>query len=140
MNNFEFQIVCVNCGRLAINIEDRVKAPREATVYCGDCGASRGTVGALRDLAVQTNPKVGLPARSQQPSQKDRTTCDPRSGGEISERYSELQRLRRQVRMAELLAFKSQRRQTETRRAIEAVGKKNAGPAIRMLGSPSNHF
>ena len=58
MNNFEFQIVCIDCGCLAIKIEDPVKAPREATVYCGDCGAARGTVGALRDLAVQTNSNV----------------------------------------------------------------------------------
>ena len=99
MNNFEFQIVCISCGGLAIKIEDPVKAPREATVYCGDCGAARGTVGALRDLAVQTNSNV--PTRSQPPPKNGRTTYDPHSGGEISERYDELQRLRQQVKMAE---------------------------------------
>jgi hypothetical protein len=109
MKNFEFQIVCINCGCLAIKIEDPVRAPREATVYCGDCGAARGTVGALRDLAVQTNSNV--PTRSQQPPKNGRTTNDPHSGGEISERYDELQRLRQQVKMAESLALKSQKRQ-----------------------------
>ena len=99
-NKFEFQIVCIDCGCLAIRIEDPVTASREAIVYCGDCGASRGTVGALRDLAVQANAE--LPLRSRIPSQNGRTTCDPR---DISERYSELQRLRRRVKMAESLAM-----------------------------------
>jgi Spy/CpxP family protein refolding chaperone len=66
-------------------------------------------VGALRDLAVETNSNV--PTGSQPPSQNGRTTNDPQSGGEISERYDELQRLRQQVKMAESLALKSQKRQ-----------------------------
>jgi hypothetical protein len=99
-NKFEFQIVCIDCGCLAIRIEDPVTASREAIVDCGDCGASRGTVGALRDLAVQANAE--LPLRSRITSQNGRTTCDPR---DISERYSELQRLRRRVKMAESLAM-----------------------------------
>ena len=101
-NKFEFQIVCIDCGCLAIKIEDPVTASREAIVYCGDCGASRGTVGALRDLAVQANAEP--PLRSRIPSQNGRTTCDPKSG-DISERYSELQRLRRRVKMAESVAM-----------------------------------
>jgi len=74
MKKFKFQIVCIDCGCLAIRIEDPVKASREATVYCGECGASRGTVGALRDLAVQTNPKV--PTRSPPPSKNGLTSYD----------------------------------------------------------------
>jgi len=109
MKKFKFQIVCIDCGCLAIRIEDPVKASREATVYCGECGASRGTVGALRDLAVQTNPKV--PTRSPPPSKNGRTSDDSHPGREISERYRELQRLRQQVKMAESLALKSQKRQ-----------------------------
>jgi hypothetical protein len=63
-NDVDFQIVCVNCGCLAIRIEDPLKASREAIAYCGDCGVSRGTVGALRDLAVQPNPAVEFSTRS----------------------------------------------------------------------------
>ena len=62
----EFQMVCIVCNGLAIRIEDPVRASREAIVFCGDCGASRGTVGALRDLAVRPNahavsPKATIP-------------------------------------------------------------------------------
>src|SRR5579871_5326738 len=56
-NEIGFRIVCT-CGCLSIRIEEPLKASREAIVYCGDCGASRGTVGALRDLAVQRHPDV----------------------------------------------------------------------------------
>ena len=110
-NKLEFQIVCTGCGCLAIRIEDPVNASREATIYCGDCGASRGTVGALRDLAVQANAEAALPSRSRIPSQNGPIAYDPQSG-EISERYGELQRLRRQVKMAESLAREPKRRLT----------------------------
>jgi hypothetical protein len=118
---FEFQIVCINCGCLAIRIEDPVNASREATVYCGDCGAVRGTMGALRDLAVQTNAEVVLPTRSRLPSQNGRTTYDPQSG-EMSERYGELQRLRRRVKLAESVAREPKRRLT----AIDRIRGGNA--------------
>ena len=71
-NNIDFQIVCIDCGCLGIRIEDPLKASREAIVYCGDCGASRGTMGALRDLAVQSNAEVKLPMRP---------WVSPRTGG-----------------------------------------------------------
>jgi hypothetical protein len=103
-DRYAFQIVCIDCGCLSIRIEDPVSASRDAIVYCGDCGGSRGTLGDLRDLAVQTNTEVTLPTGSQLPSRKGLTKYDPQSDGEISERYGELQRLRRQVKMAESLA------------------------------------
>jgi hypothetical protein len=60
----EFQMVCGECGSLTIKIENPERASREAIVYCGRCGVSRGTVGALRDLAVRTTPHPVLPTRS----------------------------------------------------------------------------
>ncbi len=54
--NVEFQMVCDDCGSLTIKIENPEGAPRETVVYCGHCGASRGTMGALRDLANRLNP------------------------------------------------------------------------------------
>ena len=58
--NVEFQMVCDDCGSLTIRIENPEGAPRETVVYCGHCGASRGTMGALRDLADRLNPHVPL--------------------------------------------------------------------------------
>ena len=49
--NVEFQMACDDCGSLTIKIENPEGASRETVVYCGHCGASRGTMGALRDLA-----------------------------------------------------------------------------------------
>jgi hypothetical protein len=111
MKKFGFQIICNDCGCLAVRIEDPIKASREAKVYCGDCGASRGTMGALRDLAVQTNTGVVLPTGSELPSIDGRTTYDLHSGREISEQYGELQRLRQQVKIAESAALRSRRPQ-----------------------------
>ena len=54
--NVEFQTVCDDCGNLTIKIENPEGASRETVVYCGHCGASRGTMGALRDLADRLNP------------------------------------------------------------------------------------
>jgi hypothetical protein len=65
-NDLEFQMVCCDCGSLTIKIENPVSASREAIVHCGECGASRGTMGALRDLAVRANvlpTKQRLPKR-----------------------------------------------------------------------------
>jgi hypothetical protein len=100
----DFQIICSKCGCLAIRIEDPVSASREATVYCGDCGASRGTVGALRDLAVRP---IGF--ASSATKSFDRTVDDPNSSPDISKQYEELQRLRRKVKMAESHAGKANR-------------------------------
>jgi hypothetical protein len=52
MNN-EFQMVCRDCGTLGIKIESPVDAPPETVVTCTNCGASRETIGALRDLATR---------------------------------------------------------------------------------------
>jgi hypothetical protein len=68
-NNVEFQMVCGDCGSLAITIENPVSASRKTIVYCGECGASRGTVGALRDLAVRPDAHV-LPTRPRLPKVK----------------------------------------------------------------------
>ena len=57
----EFQMVCGECGSLTIKIENPESASRQAIVYCGHCGASRGTMGVLRDLAVRTTPDPLLP-------------------------------------------------------------------------------
>jgi hypothetical protein len=54
--NVEFQMVCDDCGSLTIKIENPEGASRETVVYGGCCGASRGTIGALRDLADRLNP------------------------------------------------------------------------------------
>jgi hypothetical protein len=97
----DFQIVCSHCGCLAIRIEDPVNASREATVYCGDCGASRGTVGALRDLAVRPNGFTNFPTNS-----FDQTVDDPQCSRDISKQYEEIRRLRRKVQIAETLHAK----------------------------------
>jgi hypothetical protein len=102
-HNVEFQMVCIDCESLAIRIEDPVRASREAIVYCGDCGAPRGTVGALRDLAVRPNAHAVSPRRSRLSSLNGRSRDDPQSRGDTSEQYSELLRLRRQVQIAESL-------------------------------------
>jgi len=88
----EFQMVCGDCGSLAIKIENPVRAPRETIVFCGDCGASRGTLGALRDLAVLPDAHV-LPSRPQ--------PRKVRSCSELVSAHNELQSLRRKVQMAE---------------------------------------
>ena len=63
--NVEFQMVCDDCGSLTIKIENPEGASRETVVYCGHCDASRGTMGALRDLADRLNPHaVSLGDRS----------------------------------------------------------------------------
>jgi hypothetical protein len=88
----DFQMVCDDCGSLAIRIEKPESASREAIVYCGDCGAPRGTVGALRDLAVRLGAHV-LPARQRIPKLKSRS--------ELVTLHKELQSLRRKVQLAE---------------------------------------
>jgi hypothetical protein len=80
----EFQMVCGECGSLTIKIENPESASREAIVYCGHCGASRGTMGGLRDLAVRTAPHPVLPTRSRLPSlsyrSKKKKTPQPNLG------------------------------------------------------------
>ena len=92
-DDFEFQMVCCDCGGLAIIIEDPVSASRETIVQCGGCGASRGTVGGLRDLA----------ARAHVPSKRQQLQTD-NSCSELVLLHKELQSLRRKVRMSESAA------------------------------------
>jgi hypothetical protein len=98
----DFQMVCGDCGSLAIKIENPESASRNAIVYCADCGASRGTVGALRDLAVRLDVNTLPPDRPRLPSMNGRSR-KPNGRSEISERYNEVQSLRRKVQMAESL-------------------------------------
>ena len=114
-----FQIVCTDCGCLSIRIEEPLKASREATVYCGDCGTSRGTVGALRDLAVQRYPEIAFLTSSTVQHANGDTADDRRYGNGLSERYAELRRLRRQVEIAEWLARESNK--------PRAIGRTRAG-------------
>jgi hypothetical protein len=111
-NDIAFQIVCENCGCLSIKIEEPLKAKREAVVRCGDCGFSRGTVGALRDLSVQQYLDIAISAPTAAPLVRGPAASDKRPVTEISRRYGELQRLRQQVEIAEWLAAQSTRPST----------------------------
>jgi hypothetical protein len=82
-NDAEFQMVCRDCGSLAIKIEDPVGASPETVVNCGSCGTSRGTMGALRDLAT----RLQALGRSEK----------LKSGSELVSLHRELQSLRRKV-------------------------------------------
>ena len=106
-NDIAFQIVCAKCGCLSIKIEAPLKASRQDIVYCGDCGSSRGTVGELRDLAVQRYPDVVFSTPPLAVANGDRTDAQPIN--EMSKRYAELRRLRQQVELAEWLARESHR-------------------------------
>jgi hypothetical protein len=92
-NDFEFQMVCCDCGSPAIKIEDPVSASRETIVHCGECGASRGTIGALRDLA----------ARAQVPSKRQQLQTD-NSYSELVSLHKTLQSLPRKARMSDSAA------------------------------------
>jgi hypothetical protein len=89
----DFQIVCGKCGGLAVKIENPERASRETIVYCGDCGASRGTMGGLRDLAVLPEAHDVLPSKRRIPKAK--------SYSELVTLHKELQDLRRKVQTAE---------------------------------------
>jgi hypothetical protein len=91
--SIDFQMVCNNCGCLGIRIEDPEQASREAIVHCGDCGVSRGTVGALRDLAVRPEALAVQPIVNQAAKTKART--------KLVALHFELQSLRRQLQTAE---------------------------------------
>lgn len=94
-NSFDFEMECADCGSLAVKIENPELASREAIVYCADCGASRGTVGALRDLAMR--PDVHVPStRQRKPPVK--------SHSELVSLHNEIQSLRRKVQMMESTA------------------------------------
>lgn len=86
----DFQMVCANCGCLGIKIEDPERAPAEATVYCSVCGASRGNVGALRDLALRPDPYASLHGGAK-----------PKSPSKLVTLHNNLQSLRRKGQTAE---------------------------------------
>jgi hypothetical protein len=92
MNNIDFQMVCDDCGSLAIRIENPENALREEIVHCGDCGAERGTMGALRDLASRQNAQAVPPARQLRKA---------KFSSELVALHNELQSLRRKVETAE---------------------------------------
>lgn len=91
----DFEMVCDDCGSLAVKIENPEQASREAIIYCADCGAWRGTMGALRDLAVRPDAQV-LPTRQRRPMVK--------SYGELVSLHNEIQSLRQKVQMMESIA------------------------------------
>jgi hypothetical protein len=105
-NNVGFQIVCTNCGCLSINVKEPLKAAREDIVYCGECGISRGTIGALRDLSVRQYLDIAISTPSAAPPVTG-TANDRQPVKAISKRYDELRRLRQQVEIAEWLAGQS---------------------------------
>jgi ribosomal protein S27E len=49
-----FKIVCNDCGSLTIKVADPVNAPGATPVQCGRCGAIRGTLADLHDLALRS--------------------------------------------------------------------------------------
>ncbi len=49
-----FKIVCDDCGALSIKIADPVNAPDTTLVKCACCGAIRGTLADLRDVALRS--------------------------------------------------------------------------------------
>jgi hypothetical protein len=131
-----FQIVCTTCGCLSIKIEEPLKSSREAIVQCGDCGAPRGTVGALRDLAVQGYPSAVFPTPSSAPLAADEQMADePRPTARISSQYAELRRLRQQVKIAEWLASESGKPHARTR-----VRKTDARPFVHPSPSSRNAY
>src|ERR1700676_2238181 len=92
--NGDFQMVCGDCGSLEIKIENPEGASRDAIVYCGHCGASRGTTGALRDLAARY-PK--LPKASRSPSFGSNLK-KRKLPSQTLEQFREFQSFRRRVR------------------------------------------
>jgi hypothetical protein len=46
-----FKIICADCGSLSIQVKDPANSPATTPVLCGCCGAVRGTLGELHDLA-----------------------------------------------------------------------------------------
>jgi hypothetical protein len=88
-----FQMLCGDCGSLGIKIENPERASREAVVYCADCGAQRGTMGALRDLAVRTETLTVLPIKGRVPTTK--------STSAIVAQHIELQSPRRGIKVEE---------------------------------------
>jgi hypothetical protein len=47
----QFKQVCESCNSFGIRLEYGEGAPSSMQIRCSGCGAPRGTLGALRDLA-----------------------------------------------------------------------------------------
>ena len=47
----QFKPVCESCNSFGIRLEYGEGAPSSMQIRCSGCGAPRGTLGALRDLA-----------------------------------------------------------------------------------------
>ena len=92
--NGDFQMVCGDCGSLEIKIENPESASRDAIVCCGHCGASRGTIGALRDLAARY-PKLPKASRSPSFGSNFKKRKLP---SQTLEQFREFQSFRRRVR------------------------------------------
>ena len=50
-----FKVVCERCGSLSIKLENPERARASEQIQCGGCGAVRGTLADLRDLALRGN-------------------------------------------------------------------------------------
>ena len=50
-----FKVVCESCGSLSIKLENPVRARASEQIQCGGCGAVRGTLADLRDLARRSD-------------------------------------------------------------------------------------
>jgi hypothetical protein len=48
----EFQLICINCDYLGITLDFPEDAPPSTQIRCSACGAPRGTLGELRNLAT----------------------------------------------------------------------------------------
>jgi hypothetical protein len=48
----DFQVVCVKCESLGIVLDYRNDAPPTTQIRCSHCNGLRGTLGALRSLAI----------------------------------------------------------------------------------------
>jgi ribosomal protein S27E len=53
-----FEVVCVNCDALGIVFDCPEDAPSSTLITCRHCGAPRGTLGALRNLATSDRQDI----------------------------------------------------------------------------------
>ena len=50
-----FKFVCEGCGSLSIKVADPLTSPSTTPVVCARCGAVRGTLGELHELAQRSS-------------------------------------------------------------------------------------
>jgi hypothetical protein len=53
-----FQLVCINCDALGIVLDYAEGAPLSTPIKCSYCGAPRGTLGDLRNLALSDRNEI----------------------------------------------------------------------------------